>query len=219
MHTTHHVTPILMDVARGSLFTAWGGMGGGWGGGAVAAPKTDDEKVFYALGLDIAKNVDVFAMSPTELEFVKAGLSDGVTKQKPKVELDTIRPKIFEMARKRQDVKSATEKQKGKDTDEKDAMEVGAERLASGIVVKTLRLGTGESPAETDTVKVNYEGRLSDGTVFDSSYKRNQPASFPLRGVVKCWTEGLQKMKLGGKAQLTCPSELAYGRLLYTSVV
>jgi FKBP-type peptidyl-prolyl cis-trans isomerase FkpA len=211
MHTKLHVTRFLMVVAMGSLFTACGRMGGGSGGGAVAAPKTDDEKVFYALGLDIAKNVDVFAMSPTELEFVKAGLSDGVTKQKPKVELDTIRPKIFEMARKRQDVKSATEKQKGKDTVEKAAKEAGAERLASGMVVKTLRPGTGESPAETDTVKVNYEGRLSDGTVFDSSYKRNQPASFPLRGVVKCWTEGLQKMKIGGKAQLTCPSELAYG--------
>ena len=206
-----HVTRFLTVVAMGSLFAACGRMGGGSGGGSAAAPKTDDEKVFYALGLDIAKNVDVFSMTPAELEFVKAGLSDGVTKQKPKVELDAIRPKIFEMARKRQDMRSASEKQRGKDSVDKAAKEAGAERLPSGMVVKTLRPGTGESPAETDTVKVNYEGRLADGTVFDSSYKRNQPASFPLRGVVKCWTEGLQKMKIGGKAQLTCPSEVAYG--------
>jgi len=210
MHKVH-VTRFLTVVAMGSLFAACGRMGGGSGGGSAAAPKTDDEKVFYALGLDIAKNVDVFSMTPAELEFVKAGLGDGVTKQKPKVELDAIRPKIFEMARKRQDMRSASEKQRGKDTVDKAAKESGAERLPSGMVVKTLRPGTGESPAETDTVKVNYEGRLADGTVFDSSYKRNQPASFPLRGVVKCWTEGLQKMKIGGKAQLTCPSELAYG--------
>lgn len=211
MQTKLHLTRFLMVVAMGSSFTACGRMGGGSGGGTAAAPKTDDEKVFYALGLDIAKNVDVFSMSPTELEFVKAGLSDGVTKQKAKVELDTIRPKIFEMARKRQDARSATEKQRGKDIVDKAAKESGAERLPSGMVVKMVRPGTGESPAETDTVKVNYEGRLVDGTVFDSSYKRNQPASFPLRGVVKCWTEGMQKMKVGSKAQLTCPAELAYG--------
>ena len=206
-----HVTRFLTVVAMGSMLAACGRMGGGSGGGATTAPKTDDEKVFYALGLDIAKNVDVFSMTPAELEFVKAGLGDGVTKQKPKVELDAIRPKIFEMARKRQDARSAGEKQRGKDTVEKAAKEAGAERLPSGMVVKTIRPGTGESPTETDTVKVNYEGRLADGTVFDSSYKRNQPASFPLRGVVKCWTEGMQKMKTGGKAQLTCPAELAYG--------
>jgi len=189
---------------------ACGRLGGG-GGGAAPEPKTDDEKVFYALGLDIGKNIDVFSMSPAELELVKAGLSDVITKKKPKVELDAVRPKIFEMARKRQDLRSATEKTRGKETVAKAAKESGAEQLPSGVVVKMLRPGTGESPAEADSVKVNYEGRLADGTVFDSSYKRNQPAEFSLRGVVKCWTEGLQKMKIGGKAQLTCPSEVAYG--------
>jgi FKBP-type peptidyl-prolyl cis-trans isomerase FkpA len=181
------------------------------GGGGTAEPKTDDEKAFYALGLDIGKNVEVFGMSTAEVELVKAGLSDAIAKRKPKVDLDAIRPKIFEMARKRQELKSVAEKQKGKDTVAKAAKESGAVQLPSGLVIKTSRAGTGDSPTEADTVKVNYEGRLADGTVFDSSYKRNQPAQFPLRGVVKCWTEGLQKMKIGGKAQLTCPSEIAYG--------
>ena len=101
--------------------------------------------------------------------------------------------------------------QKGKATVDQAAKEQGAEQLPSGVVVKSLRPGTGANPTAADTVKVHYEGRLVDGTVFDSSYKRNEPASFPLNGVVPCWTQGLQKMKVGEKAQLTCPAEVAYG--------
>jgi FKBP-type peptidyl-prolyl cis-trans isomerase FkpA len=74
-----------------------------------------------------------------------------------------------------------------------------------------MKVGTGESPKATDTVKVNYRGTLVNGTEFDSSYKRNEPAQFPLNGVIKCWTEGVQRMKVGGKSMLICPSDLAYG--------
>ena len=84
-------------------------------------------------------------------------------------------------------------------------------RAESGLVYLETQAGTGESPKATDTVKVHYRGTLIDGTEFDSSYKRNQPASFPLNRVIPCWTEGLQKMKVGGKARLVCPSDLAYG--------
>jgi len=80
-----------------------------------------------------------------------------------------------------------------------------------GLVYKSLREGTGASPTAADTVKVHYRGTLVDGTEFDSSYKRNSPATFPLGRVIKCWTEGVQKMKVGGKAELVCPPELAYG--------
>jgi FKBP-type peptidyl-prolyl cis-trans isomerase FkpA len=85
------------------------------------------------------------------------------------------------------------------------------ETLPSGVVVKHTQVGKGASPAATDTVQVHYRGTLTDGTEFDSSYKRNQPASFPLAGVIPCWTQGLQKMKVGGKATLTCPPATAYG--------
>jgi FKBP-type peptidyl-prolyl cis-trans isomerase FkpA len=85
------------------------------------------------------------------------------------------------------------------------------ETLPSGVVVKHTQVGKGASPAAADTVQVHYRGTLTDGTEFDSSYKRNQPASFQLRGVIPCWTEGLQKMKVGGKATLTCPPATAYG--------
>ena len=80
------------------------------------------------------------------------------------------------------------------------------------LVYKSLREGKGPSPTAADTVKVNYRGTLVDGTEFDSSYARNEPAVFPLNRVIKCWTEGVQHMKVGGKAQLTCPPELAYGQ-------
>ena len=93
----------------------------------------------------------------------------------------------------------------------KAAAEPGAVKTASGLVYKELRSGSGASPTATDTVKVNYRGTLPDGTEFDSSYKRNEPASFPLNRVIPCWTEGVAMMKVGGKAQLTCPAAIAYG--------
>jgi FKBP-type peptidyl-prolyl cis-trans isomerase FkpA len=94
---------------------------------------------------------------------------------------------------------------------EKAAAMPGAIRTASGMVYRELEAGRGPSPKATDEVKVHYRGTLVDGTEFDSSYKRNEPATFPLNQVIPCWTEGLQKMKVGGKAQLVCPSGIAYG--------
>jgi FKBP-type peptidyl-prolyl cis-trans isomerase FkpA len=79
------------------------------------------------------------------------------------------------------------------------------------LIYRELRPGTGAFPKASDTVKVNYRGTLVDGTEFDSSYKRNEPATFPLSNVIRCWTEGVQKMKVGGKAELVCPSDIAYG--------
>jgi FKBP-type peptidyl-prolyl cis-trans isomerase FkpA len=94
---------------------------------------------------------------------------------------------------------------------EKAAAMPGAVRTPSGLVYRELQPGTGVSPKATDTVKVQYRGTLVNGTEFDSSYKRNEPATFPLNQVIACWTEGVQKMKVGGKSQLVCPSSIAYG--------
>jgi len=94
---------------------------------------------------------------------------------------------------------------------DKAAAEPGATRTSSGLVYRELKTGTGASPTATDTVKVNYRGTLVDGTEFDSSYKRNEPLQFPLNRVIPCWTEGVQKMKVGGKSRLVCPSSIAYG--------
>ena len=89
--------------------------------------------------------------------------------------------------------------------------EPGAEKLASGLVFREVAPGDGASPKATDNVKVHYHGTLRDGTVFDSSVDRGEPAEFPLNGVIPCWSEGVQKMKVGGKARLVCPASIAYG--------
>ena len=86
-----------------------------------------------------------------------------------------------------------------------------AKKLESGLVVHSLKEGTGKAPKATDTVEVHYHGTLTDGTVFDSSKQRGQPVTFPLNRVIKGWTEGVQKVKEGGKIKLVIPSELAYG--------
>ena len=91
------------------------------------------------------------------------------------------------------------------------AKEAGAVVTPSGLVYRSLKDGTGASPSATDKVKVHYRGTFPDGKEFDSSYKRNEAIEFPLSGVIKCWTEGVQRMKVGGKAKLTCPAAIAYG--------
>ena len=91
------------------------------------------------------------------------------------------------------------------------AKEEGAVVTATGLVYRSLKDGTGASPTASDKVKVHYRGTFPDGKEFDSSYKRNEAIEFPLSGVIKCWTEGVQRMKAGGKAKLTCPPAIAYG--------
>ena len=97
------------------------------------------------------------------------------------------------------------------DAIDKAAKEKGAVKTSSGMVYLSLKDGKGKSPSAASTVEVNYRGALTNGKEFDSSYKRNQSISFPLTGVIPCWTEGVQMMKAGGKAKLVCPPELAYG--------
>lgn len=89
--------------------------------------------------------------------------------------------------------------------------EPGTVVTQSGLIYQSITEGKGASPAATDTVQVHYRGTFPDGKEFDSSYKRGQPAAFPLNRVIKCWTEGVQKMKVGGKAKLVCPPAIAYG--------
>jgi FKBP-type peptidyl-prolyl cis-trans isomerase FkpA/FKBP-type peptidyl-prolyl cis-trans isomerase FklB len=106
---------------------------------------------------------------------------------------------------------AATEKKAGEAYVAKAAADKDTKKLPSGVLVTTLKPGTGASPAATDKVKVHYHGTLIDGTVFDSSVQRNEPATFPLNQVIKCWTEGVQQMKVGGKSRLVCPADVAYG--------
>jgi len=189
-----------------------GGSASNAGGSASAgAPQTEDQKTLYALGLAEARRLQVFSLTKEELAQVQQGLSDGVTGAKPQVELETYGPKINQLAQTRIGAKSETEKKKGQEYVTKASQEKGAQKTESGAVYIEKQAGTGAQPAPSDTVKVHYKGTLIDGTEFDSSYKRGQPAEFPLQAVIKCWTEGVAKMKVGGKAQLVCPSDVAYG--------
>jgi FKBP-type peptidyl-prolyl cis-trans isomerase FkpA len=178
---------------------------------APASLQTDEQKTLYALGLLLGRNVKVFSLTPAELEVVKLGFTDSVTGTKPQVELETYGQKVNELAQSRHTAASAAEKTKGKEFVDQAAKEAGATQLPSGVVHKTITAGTGTSPAASDVVKVHYEGKLTDGTVFDSSIKRGEPAEFPLSGVIPCWTQGVAKMKVGEKAKLVCPSDQAYG--------
>ena len=173
--------------------------------------KTDDDKTFYALGLVIANQLSSFKLTPAELAVVEAGLSDGTLKKPPKVELEAFGPKIKPLAEARQAAAAGDEKKKGKAFLETIAAKPGIKKTGSGLLYETVAEGTGKTPAATDTVKVNYKGTLIDGTVFDASEKHGGPSTFGLDRVYKCWTEGLQLMKTGGKAKLYCPAELAAG--------
>jgi FKBP-type peptidyl-prolyl cis-trans isomerase FkpA len=178
---------------------------------ALDPPKTEDEKTFYTVGLIIAKQLGVFNLSAEELERVKQGLNDGVTGTKPLVEVAEYNAKVQELAKARRKAQGDKLAAVGKEFLEKAAKEKGAVKTDSGLVYLSLKDGAGESPKATDTVKVHYVGTLPDGKEFDSSYKRNKPIDFKLDAVIKCWTEGVQKMKPGGKAKLVCPASIAYG--------
>ena len=177
----------------------------------MAADMTDDQKTAYALGANIGRQIGGFNLTPAELEAMKKGLTDSARGAKLEVPLEEYGPKIQALASKRAAAGGAKNAELGKAFADKAAKEKGAEKTATGLVYLSLKDGSGASPAMTDTVKVHYRGTLIDGKEFDSSYKRNAPAEFPLNGVIKCWGEGVQKMKVGGKAKLTCPASIAYG--------
>jgi FKBP-type peptidyl-prolyl cis-trans isomerase FkpA/FKBP-type peptidyl-prolyl cis-trans isomerase FklB len=179
--------------------------------GAAQELRTEEQKTFYALGLALSQSLGGFALSEAELELVKQGLADGALNRKRKVELQPYLPKLQELQRTRQAAAAAVEKKAGQAFLDKAGAEKGATRTASGLIVTTLKAGAGETPKATDRVKVHYHGTLADGSVFDSSVQRGEPTTFPLNGVIPCWTEGLQLMKVGGKSRLVCPSDLAYG--------
>ena len=183
----------------------------GLSGARAADLANDEQKALYALGVAISQSLNDFALSEPELEIVKFGLSDGILKRTLKVDMQTFKPNIQQLAQSRAAVVAEREKKAGAAFVAKAAAEPGAKKTASGAIVTMLKEGKGPSPKAADTVKVHYQGTLMDGTVFDSSVQRGQPATFPLGNVIKCWTEGVQEIKVGGKSRLVCPANIAYG--------
>jgi FKBP-type peptidyl-prolyl cis-trans isomerase FkpA len=177
----------------------------------AAEPKTEEEKTLYALGIALSQNVVPFSLTEAELAMVQAGLADGALGKPAKVDPQAYFPRLREMQTTRMAAAEAAEKKAGQAYLDKAAAQKGAKKTASGLIITTLGEGKGPSPKATDTVKVHYHGTLTNGKVFDSSVERKEPATFPLNGVIPCWTEGVQLMKVGGKSRLVCPSDIAYG--------
>jgi FKBP-type peptidyl-prolyl cis-trans isomerase FkpA len=151
-----------------------------------------------------------FDLSAAELDLITRAIADAKA-GKPAVELDEWGPRIEALSDARGARVTTREKEASAAYLAKAAAEAGAVRTESGIVYIETAAGSGASPTAADGVKVHYRGTLINGKEFDSSYARNEPAEFPLGGVIRCWTEGVQRMKVGGKARLVCPSDLAYG--------
>ncbi|MBU5612314.1 FKBP-type peptidyl-prolyl cis-trans isomerase [Geomonas azotofigens] len=178
---------------------------------AADEKNADEQKTFYAIGQVMARQLAVFDMSQDEMDQVLKGVKDGVASKTPGFDVEPYKAKIQQLALARRNAQGEKLAAKTKEFVEKAAKEKGAVKTESGLIYKSLKEGTGASPTATDKVKVNYRGTLIDGKEFDSSYTSGRPVEFGLNQVIKCWTEGLQKMKVGGKAQLICPADLAYG--------
>jgi FKBP-type peptidyl-prolyl cis-trans isomerase FkpA len=177
----------------------------------AAQLQTDQDKTLYALGLAIGNNIKEFQLTAAEIAVVASGMSDVVLGNPAKVDLQTWGPRIQALAQERAMAAASVEQQASNAFVDEMAKQPGAERSASGVVFIPMTEGTGENPTATSTVRVHYHGTLRDGSVFDSSVERGEPISFPLNGVIPCWTEGVQKIKVGGKAKLVCPADTAYG--------
>jgi FKBP-type peptidyl-prolyl cis-trans isomerase FkpA len=186
-------------------------------GGPAASPSpsteamSDEQKTVYALGAALGHNVAPLKLNDAQLDTLAAGVRDAAKGATLKADPQEYQTQIQQLFQAKQAEAAQAEKARGKAYAETAAKEAGAVTLPSGLVYRTLQPGTGASPKATDIVTVHYTGTFVDGKEFDSSVKRGQPAEFQLNGVIRCWTEGVQRMRVGEKAKFVCPSEIAYG--------
>jgi len=196
-------------IAAGSLAAGCQSSSAPAAAGASVELKNEEDRTYYALGAMMAGNLG--KLEPHQLAALQAGIADATVLNPPQVDLKEYKPKVDEMLRGRAQAAAAEQRAKAEEFLAQAAQEPNARRTDSGIVFTSIREGDGEQPGAGAVVKVNYRGTLIDGTEFDSSYSRGEPAEFPLNRVIPCWTEGVGMMKVGGRAKLVCPPELAYG--------
>jgi FKBP-type peptidyl-prolyl cis-trans isomerase FklB len=180
------------------------------------ALKSQKEKISYTLGADVAKSLKQLGVDIDSETFAK-GVKDTLTGAKPmlteeemRTVMNTFKQEMTAKQMEKMKVLGEKNKKDGEAYLAENKKKAGVKTTASGLQYKVIKEGTGKLPKKTDKVSCNYEGTLIDGTVFDSSYKRGQPAVFPVDGVIPGWTEALQMMKVGSKYQLFIPSKLAY---------
>lgn len=183
--------------------------------GGCAKPEskalTEEERTLYALGAALANNLRELNLTPEERRVVLAGFDEASAGQAPRVDVAAEMPRIQTLHMKRQEAALAERRKEGAAFIARQAEESGAVKSDTGLVYRELKAGEGRQPGEHDTVTVHYEGTLIDGKVVDSSRKRGKPTQFRVNGVVACWKEALLKMHAGGRSQIVCPPDLAYG--------
>lgn len=181
------------------------------GAGDQVPLETEEQKTAYALGYRLGQNIKPLAFDDAELAAVSAGVADAAGGREARLDVATYEGGVQELAQKRTAVAAAERKASEADFLAKAAAEEGAQVFDSGLIFIPEHEGEGESPGPRDRVQVHYHGTFPDGTVFDSSVQRGQPAVFPVNGVIPCWTEAIQKLKVGGRARIVCPPDTAYG--------
>jgi FKBP-type peptidyl-prolyl cis-trans isomerase FkpA len=211
LRLTRALAAVLLAVMLGTAMGSAPALAADAPASNAAKSTSEDDKTLYTLGWLISRNIQSFQLSSAEFKAMLAGLTDGVNHRPASVDIDAYAPKVELLQRARVALLEQHEKQAGQAYLEQAAAAPGAQKTPTGIVYVTLHPGTGATPQRTDRVIVNYEGKLIDGTVFDSSIKRGQPATLSLTSVIPCWSEALQLMKVGGKARFVCPATLAYG--------
>jgi FKBP-type peptidyl-prolyl cis-trans isomerase FkpA len=178
----------------------------------VVRPLTEEQKALYAIGLVLARQLEVFNLTPAELRIVKRGLNDATKGRKSKVDFAAYSNKSQALAATRRDAHGKKLEAKAAAFIEEAAEEEGAVKSKSGVVYRSLREGQGEPPAETETIKIHYRILLIDDKEMDSTYKRGEPEEAKVNEFIKCLNEGVQLMRPGGRARLVCPPETALGK-------
>lgn len=183
--------------------------------------KTDDERAIYTIGFLMGRNLSPFNMTPAETKIVQTGIADSILNKQPQVDVRFYQPRVNEILSKRLEAANtrleaaaasaaAPEKEKGRIFTENWVKENKPQAIPGGGWYLETKAGTGPMPSKTETIKAHYRGTTTDGVEFDSSYTRGAPTEFALNGVIACWTNGITMMKVGGKAKLVCPSDVAY---------
>ncbi len=183
---------------------------GGESSGASGTP-TEDDKIFYSIGLMAGRGFADFKFTDAEFEWVARGVADAAMGREAMANPQDHMAAIQTVHAARVARANVEEVTASAEFLEREAAAEGAVQSESGMIIRVLVAGDGEQPEATDEVKVHYHGTLRDGSVFDSSVDRGEPAQFPLDRVIPCWTEAVTQMKVGGKSRIVCPASIAYG--------